>query len=74
MPREAVSLTANVERTGRHKWVKKAQLYHPIFNERLPTSMIVDQVLENIDSKVHHQYNQREAGFLLFLYSRLQAC
>ena len=23
MPRDAVSRTANVERTGRHKWVKK---------------------------------------------------
>ena len=27
MPRDAVSRTANVERTGRHKWVKYYQVY-----------------------------------------------
>ena len=27
MPRDTVSRTANVERTGRHKWVKQSYIY-----------------------------------------------
>ena len=38
MPRDAVSRTANVERTGRHKWVKYLWYGSPrnVFNMRTP--------------------------------------
>ena len=40
MPRDAVSRTANVERTGQHKWVNVAQFYTKYYIWILETDTI----------------------------------
>ena len=47
MPRDAVSRTANVERTGRHKWVKHDTLF---------TTYVLDRFNMQIDSYFFCQY------------------
>ena len=55
MPRDAVSRTANVERTGRHKWVKGHELLHWIYAQRKSLK---------IPFKLRKEYDRRDSFIL----------
>ena len=54
MPRDAVSRTANVERTGRHKWDKKPRLFTPSCTSKIYSDKNYFQKYINVQKIVRY--------------------